>query len=310
MSPVADCPQLNYHALCGPRIIAFVAVVSPRRLARLMGNRLYRRITLKGAKMDNRYHRVAAILLSGALSAAAVASDLAATPAPRVALLELFTSEGCNSCPPTDRWVSALPRPRLVPEKLVVLAFHVDYWNYLGWPDRFSQALFTQRQQARVRSNGLRTAYTPQLLLNGRDYRERGDIDAQVARVQGQAARIQLLLNNERKGADVKAKVFIQPLATAPSEPMELYLAVYENNLETQVKTGENRGQRLRHDYVVRSLIGPIAVATHQATRWETPIALQAQWKIENLGLAAFVQSTGSGEVLQATAQPLRNREF
>ena len=91
----------------------------------------------------------------------------ATSGAQRVALLELYTSEGCDSCPPTDRWVSALATRGFAGDRVIPLAFHVDYWNYLGWKDPFAQARYTERQRfvnARVRT---RTIYTPQLMLDG-----------------------------------------------------------------------------------------------------------------------------------------------
>lgn len=252
--------------------------------------------------MRKPYRLAVVMAMTGVLSAAASTSD---SDSARVALLELYTSEGCNSCPPADAWVSGLSQ-QLVPQKLVVLAFHVDYWNYLGWPDRFSQARFTERQHASVRYNRLRTAYTPQLLLNGRDYRERGDIDAQVARIRAQTARVQLGLNVARSGATLNTKVAIKPVHASGDEPLQLYLAVYENNLHSDVKSGENRGRRLRHDYVVRSLTGPIAVGDKDALRWDGKLPLSAEWKTADLGLAAFVQSAKTGEILQATAKPIQ----
>lgn len=254
--------------------------------------------------MRKPYRLAVVMAMTGVLSAAAGAGD---GNAARVALLELYTSEGCNSCPPADAWVSGLS-PQLVPQKMVVLAFHVDYWNYLGWPDRFSQARFTERQQASVRYNGLRTAYTPQLLLNGRDYRERGDIDAQVARIHAQAARVQLNLNVNRSGAALNTQVAIKPTLASAAEPLQLYLAVYENNLHSDVKSGENRGRRLRHDYVVRSITGPIVVGDKDSLRWDGKLPLSAEWKTADLGVAAFVQSGKTGEILQAAAQPIQAR--
>jgi hypothetical protein len=254
--------------------------------------------------MRNRYSTLLAIALTGVLSGAAGQST-AAGNMPRVALLELYTSEGCNSCPPADRWVSSLPRPQFVPQQLVVLAFHVDYWNYLGWQDRFSQRRFTERQQALVRANGLRTAYTPQLVLNGRDFRDTAEIEAQVARRNAQPPRIQLVLHADKKDSSLKASVLVNPAAPSAPEPMELYVALYENNLESQVKAGENRGRRLRHDYVVRTFIGPVPVTPGRTTHWNGALPIAADWKSADLGLAAFVQAARSGEVLQATALPL-----
>ena len=248
---------------------------------------------------------VLAFTLAGiAFSAAGNAAESTGTP--RVSLLELYTSEGCDRCPPADRFVSDLPRPQLVPHKLVVLTFHVDYWNYLGWHDRFSQRRFTERQQALVRANGLRTAYTPQLVLNGRDYRDRSGIEKQVARSNAQAPLVHLRLNAEKTGSTLKASVVVNPVLPATAPPMELYLALYENNLESAVQSGENRGRVLRHDYVVRTLVGPIPVNLDKPTRWEQSLPLAAELKIADLGLAAFVQSAGSGEVFQAAAQAIK----
>jgi hypothetical protein len=249
-----------------------------------------------------RYTMVRRIAMAAVLGAGAAQAMAADTP--RVSLLELYTSEGCNSCPPADRWVSNLPRPRLVPDRLVVLAFHVDYWNYLGWPDRFSQARFTERQRALARANRLRTIYTPQLVLNGRDYRNSGNIETRVAGAR--IPSIGLALKAERGDAALEVSVVATPAGNARGEETELYVAVYENNLETQVKAGENRGVRLRHDYVVRKLIGPVAVAANKPTHWAGEIPIDRDWKAGDLGVAAFVQETQGGEVLQATAREWR----
>src|SRR5204863_6523688 len=88
-----------------------------------------------------------------------------------VPLLELYTSEGCDSCPPADQWLATLTAAGIGRERLVPLAFHVDYWNDLGWIDRFSRRDFTARQRAFVRRTGAATAYTPEFVLNGREYR-------------------------------------------------------------------------------------------------------------------------------------------
>jgi len=252
--------------------------------------------------MLNRCSTLLTIALTGILGGAAGHTTTAGN-VPRVALLELYTSEGCNSCPPTDHWVSSLPQPQFVPQRLVVLAFHVDYWNYLGWQDRFSQRRFTERQQALVRANGLRTAYTPQLVLNGRDFRDTAGIEKQVARINALAASVNLTLQANKKDSTLKTSVSINPVTPSTQEPMELYLALYENNLESQVQAGENRGKRLQHDYVVRVLIGPVAVAPDKATRQEWQIPLAADWKTADMGLAAFVQSVKTGEVLQVTTR-------
>src|SRR3954471_9884154 len=89
----------------------------------------------------------------------------------RVAVLELYPSEGCNSCPPADRWLSSLPSRGMTSDRLIPLAFHVDYWDQLGWPDRMAKEQFSMRQRTQSQRNGNSFVYTPQLLLNGNEYR-------------------------------------------------------------------------------------------------------------------------------------------
>ena len=252
--------------------------------------------------MRYRKNRLLLIALTGLLGSASGNTTIAGN-VPRTALLELYTSEGCSSCPPTDNWVSSLPQPQFVPQRLVVLAFHVDYWNYLGWPDRFAQRRFTERQQALVHANGLRTAYTPQLVLNGHNFRDIDGIEKQVARINAQAPTVNLTLHASRSGSTLNTGVSVNPVTTSTQEPMELYVALYENNLESQVQAGENSGKRLHHDYVVRALIGPVAVAANKPTHHEWKMLLATDWKTADMGLAAFVQSTRTGEVLQVTTR-------
>src|SRR5688572_5754805 len=118
-----------------------------------------------------RRHFAVGLMLCLATFSVAGAECSAVSAPNRVPLLELYTSEGCNSCPPTDRWVSALQGRDYAGSRVVVLAFHVDYWDRLGWPDRFAQPRFTERQRLINSRNRSRVMYTPQLVLNGRDYR-------------------------------------------------------------------------------------------------------------------------------------------
>ncbi|MGH8702368.1 MAG: DUF1223 domain-containing protein, partial [Burkholderiales bacterium] len=173
-----------------------------------------------------------------------------------MALLELYTSEGCNSCPPADRWVSELPTRGYSATNVVTLAFHVDYWNYLGWRDPFSKAQYSERQRMASLRNRARVVYTPQLLLNGRDYR-RGivldDFGERLSPLNREPARahISLQVNTEDPAGPGVAGVATVADVAARSGA-QAYLVLYENNLSNQVTAGENRGKRLRHDFVVR----------------------------------------------------------
>lgn len=226
----------------------------------------------------------------------------------RVALLELYTSEGCNSCPPTDRWVSELPGRGDIRASVVTLAFHVDYWNYLGWPDPFSKAQYSERQRMASLRNRARVVYTPQLLLNGRDFR-RGvvfdDFGERLSALNREPARATISLQaytDDSTGLGVTGTATVADAAVRGGA--QAYLALYENNLSNSVTAGENRGKRLRHDFVVRDLAGPFPVDSSGEARLQQRFSLDPRWKTGDLHVAAFVQNERSGDVLQAFTIP------
>lgn len=160
-------------------------------------------------------------------------------PDQQALLVELYTSEGCNSCPPADRWLSTLKgRPQVL-----AAAFHVDYWDRLGWTDRFGHARHTERQAEVARQGGARFSYTPQVLVNGRDWRGWPTLPIVEA-----PATVQLTMaRNEGMRVDVQ----ITPLRGAPAR-LAMWWAVLEDGHDSQVRAGENRGVTLHHDHVVR----------------------------------------------------------
>lgn len=228
-----------------------------------------------------------------------------ATSAPgTAALVELYTSEGCSSCPPADRWLSSLRESGIGPDRLVPLALHVDYWDYIGWRDPFAQSLFSARQRELAGVHRARVVYTPQVMLAGKDYRgwnSRRFADA-VAAVNTTAARarITLALSNSGGGtAGLRATASVPERKAA--EDAVLYVARYENGLSTQVERGENRGKTLRHDFVAREWWGPLALAAAGDVTFERSLDAQG---LNRGGVAAFVQNRRTGEVLQALALP------
>lgn len=249
---------------------------------------------------------IALIVMIAAATSTPAATCGAESSARRVALLELYTSEGCNSCPPTDRWISELPARGYGTGSVVTLAFHVDYWNYLGWPDPFARAQYSERQRTASRRNGARVVYTPQLLLNGRDYRRGSlfdDLGDRLGAVNRDAARAKIVLQLQTDGAtSLTARGSVEVADAAARGDAHAFLALYENNLSNQVTAGENRGRRLRHDFVVRELAGPFPVDASGGARLQQQLDLDPGWKTADLNIAAFVQSARSGEVLQALA--------
>lgn len=249
------------------------------------------------------YSRIPWLLALPALfaTAPAAAGCSASSSVQSVALLELYTSQGCSSCPPADRWLRELSARSDAAGRVVPLTLHVDYWDYIGWKDRYAQPKFALRQREMAGLNQHASVYTPQFLLNGRDYRRWGNaarFEADLAAINRTPARASIQLAVRRSPAhDIEVSVAAQ--ASTAGKPL-LYVALYENNLSTAVKAGENSGTSLRHDRVVRAWLGPYPVDDKTATPWPLKIPLQPAWKVQDLGIAAFVQSHSSGEVLQA----------
>ncbi len=229
----------------------------------------------------------------------------ATSGAQRVALLELYTSEGCDSCPPAERWLNGLPGRGLAPERVVALAFHVDYWNYLGWVDPYARSEHGERQRAAAHRKSARFVYTPQLLLNGKEYRRsalRDDLPERIAAINRDAPAASIELRIEHSAG----KLTVRGAALVPDAGHRTgaaaYVALYENRLLSQVLAGENRGRRLEHDFVVRELAGPYALDAQGVARYSHAFRIDRAWRPAQLRVAAFVQHQGSGEILQALA--------
>ena len=222
------------------------------------------------------------------------------------ALVELYTSEGCDSCPPADRWLSGFagrsPSPNVVP-----IAFHVDYWDYLGWKDAFAESRYSERQRDLAKAWGARAVYTPQVVLSGRDYSWRGnDPGRAIEAVQAKPARARLEIIPDA-GPSAMVRATLSPGVRV--DDLVLHVAITQNGLVTQVKAGENRGETLRHDFVVRDL--------KTERRWpsaDRPLETRVEfsprpdWQTSRMSFVAFVQDVRTGEVLQALSAPLCSR--
>ncbi|HKK15311.1 MAG TPA: DUF1223 domain-containing protein [Gammaproteobacteria bacterium] len=165
----------------------------------------------------------------------------------RVSVLELYTSEGCSSCPPADRWLSGLKEDSRLWNELIPVAFHVDYWNYIGWSDRFAAARYSDRQRRYARSKNVSTVYTPGFILNGKEWRSyfglrRLSLDDDAAGV----------LKIRIEGDHITGSY---TPARSGSDSVTINIAILGFGLETQVKAGENRGKTLHHDFTVLGLV-------------------------------------------------------
>jgi hypothetical protein len=221
-----------------------------------------------------------------------VAAMLAASPVP--VLVELFTSEGCSSCPPADAVLARLLRAQPVPGVTVVgLSEHVDYWNSLGWKDPFSDALFTQRQEdyASVVARG--RVYTPQMVVGGSVDVLGSDERAARAAVARAAAEPHGTLRLTRRGKSVHVAGQDFP-AHADAHVL---LAVVEDGLSNRVLRGENEGRTLSHSAVVRSL-NRIGLTAGPSFDLDVQPSIDPSWKAPRF--VAFVQELKSRKVLAA----------
>jgi hypothetical protein len=243
--------------------------------------------------------RTAGVLLSVLFVLPVHAAPCVSESGPNTAaLVELYTSEGCSSCPPAERWLGTLPE-RYPGTGVVPLALHVDYWDYIGWKDPYAKREFALRQRKLSQLQRMALVYTPQVMLQGRDFRRWGTqaFDEAVERINSQPARARLtliLLRADDKGLEVEVSAEL----AQPTVDAGLYLAAYQSRLQSKVTAGENRGRILTHDHVALEWLGPLEGQNRRVERRTLPLLPGAT--AANSGAAAFVQNRRTGEVLQA----------
>ena len=237
------------------------------------------------------------MVIASMLPHVADAAACSARSAPNVTpLVELYTSEGCSSCPPADRWLS-----RLVPEaaagRVVPVAFHVNYWDHIGWKDPFASTAGTQRQRDVQAVAGARYVYTPQVVLGGRDFRGWGSsaFEAAAADIRRERAAASIDLSVTAEGAKGVEVASTTRAIGAVSGEMIVLVALTQNGLSSRVTAGENNGERLAHDFVVRDFVVHRGLGTASSKFKPAP-----GWNLTHMGVAAFVQDRRTGRVLQS----------
>jgi hypothetical protein len=233
-------------------------------------------------------------------------TERAATQPASPVIVELFTSEGCSSCPPADRLLAHLQRTQpVVGADIIALEEHVDYWNDLGWNDPFSSSQFSDRQDDYAHFFRTSGPYTPQMIVDGKAQfvgsDERDALAAIAKAARGPKATVELeQLPDSSAGAEtVRLRVRLGPLAGWHAGDLaEVLLAITEDNLSSNVTRGENAGDQLDHRAVVRELrvLGRLDSAGSFAA--EPDVNLAKNWKRENLRAVAFVQDRSSRDVL------------
>jgi hypothetical protein len=236
------------------------------------------------------------LLLSGVLLTAVASQSIDAltleSPLERVNLLELYTSHGCSSCPPADAWLRKLERHPGLWRQLIPLAFHVDYWDGLGWPDRFASSAFSNRQREHRHQGAIRSVYTPGFILNGREWRQwfyRPELDLATNE---QVGRLTLQVDPGTGG-----RLTFSPQPHLEGIKLEAHFAILGFDLSSPIGGGENRGKTLEESFVVLS---------HQQTE-----PRQGEWRFawpelsdnstKRLAVVAWLTRPGNSQQVQAT---------
>lgn len=248
--------------------------------------------------------------LWAARPAAPAAGETALTPV----LVELFTSQGCSSCPPADDLLRSLARNQPVAGALIIpLSEHVDYWNRLGWRDPFSSRRFSERQREYAERIGIDALYTPMMVVDGGEAiigsRPIAAREAVVAARKAPKARLAIEARAPPESAEARVRGVISGLPPSAAQA-EVWVAVAENGLHTAVTRGENAARTLRHTAVVRSLtwLGSLPRETPETWPVDARIRLDRAWRREQLRLVAFVQAGTGGPILGAASAPIAPR--
>lgn len=246
-----------------------------------------------------------------ALLIAAPARVRAAAPGDGPVVVELFTSQGCSSCPPADRLLSKLGADPRFAGKVLPLSFHVDYWNYIGWQDPFSSARWSARQNDYARAFRSDRVYTPQTVVNGRSECVGNDERAVLSRISAALAKapageVHLNVAPSAGGpANGPIKVGVDARIARPG--LDVLVALYQTGLDTPVRAGENASRTLHNDYVVRRLEKAFTLPAAPGSRraGEVTLPLDPSWNRSALGVVAFLQDPVTLEIEGAAAQRL-----
>jgi hypothetical protein len=211
----------------------------------------------------------------------------------QVAVIELYTSEGCSSCPPAERWLGQLRDDARLWKEFVPVAFHVRYWDYIGWKDRFASKAFTERQHAIARAWRSEQVYTPCFVRNGEEWRSR-DLSTRGTKITGELAAAQ--------SDDGSLTVTFRPASELADATFDVFVALLGGGITSDVRAGENSGRKLAHEFVALSLNSAALVpAGNESLRAEVKMPAGGDATIHRRALAIWVTRHGELTPLQAT---------
>ena len=203
-------------------------------------------------------------------------------------LIELYTSEGCSSCPPAEKYLNSFKDNPGLWKTFIPVALHVDYWDYLGWKDRFASPLHTQRQRALGQVNLQDTIYTPGFFVNGDPWR-RGFFGSEPKVSKDKAGKLSVTLDKNRISAEFLTKQF-------DSQPLTLTVAVLGMGLKSSIKAGENSGHKSLHEFVILKYI----TKKSNNARWTFELPVYDQMGASQLAVVAWVSKAGNPRPIQS----------
>ncbi len=247
-------------------------------------------------------------LVSGNLSLASEQVTISKTSGPEtVAILELYTSEGCSNCPQAERFLKQLGEKYVPGKNFIPLAFHVDYWDYKGWEDPFSAPQHGERQREIANRNNLRSLYTPQFVLYGTDFPAYNNIPKALTIINDTKPVTTINVNVGLNKQKLNTRINVKANNDRSRFFSDVFIAITENRLSSRVTEGENEGLRLEHEYVVRKFLGPFPLNGKNQLDINRNIDVENNWKLKNLNLVVFAQDKIDGVTHQAVNVPLRS---
>jgi len=219
----------------------------------------------------------------------------------QVNLVELYTSEGCSSCPPAEAWLSRIYRQGFKNQYVVPLAMHVTYWDYLGWKDKFSSKAYDQRQRRMVTQEGGRTVYTPQFFLNGKTVRNVSSMKSKVDEVSARAAAVRIKSKIEKFEQDIIVDVSLVRLQKNVDDILRVVVIPYENDIKSSIDAGENQGVNTVHQYVAKEMQSALmSLKSSKKRQFYFKKASLKKWS----GIVVFVEQ--NDKVIQVLNAPLK----
>lgn len=229
----------------------------------------------------------------------------------QIAVLELFTAEGCGLCPAADRWVHQLPEQGITDEHLIVLGFHIDYLNdKKAWVDRFASKTFSDRQRQLAQINLFKTIYTPEFIVSGEivhSYQKHVKNVIHAINDFEPQATITMDITQREDELTISSQIAVE--GKENQQFSKLYIAVIEDDIKNKVAGGDNAGISFNHQNLVRTWLGPFDLDEHGKAEISTNVKMIKDWQRENMSVVALVQNLDDGFVLQGLSIPLIDKE-